>query len=100
MRWTALALVLIGCGGEGSYQTGMIDLGTRFNAKEVCSCVFVTGRDEATCKEWTRVSPDVATFEVDRDAKVVRSSALFIWSAEARFVSDREGCELVGSAER
>lgn len=88
-------LPLLSCGNEASeYDVGLLDLAAGFSAKEVCSCVFVMERDEATCREWTRVSPDVARFEVDREKKEVRASAVLLGGAVARYTGPRTGCIL------
>jgi len=90
-----LLLLLVSCHhGPPKYDAGILHLASGFSAKEVCSCVFVMGRDEAFCKEWTRVSPDVARFKVDREAREVTASALGMGRRKARFVYDQTGCVL------
>ena len=76
------------------YDASLFELATAYSAKEVCSCVFVLGRDEDFCREVTRVSPDVVTFRVDREAQRVTSRALLFWRAQASYRGAREGCAL------
>ena len=76
------------------YHNSDLELAAAYTAKEVCSCLFVIEQTEDYCRRWTRASPDIASFRVDRKAKVVESSALLFWGARARFVSERFGCLL------
>ena len=87
-------LLLIACGGPAArhYDPGLLDLAAAASAKQVCSCVFVMQRDEEFCAEWTRVSPDIARFRVDPDEREVRSRALVVGRARARFVDEQVGC--------
>ncbi len=50
-------------------------------------------RDDAFCRDWIRVSPDVARITVDEDAKTVTSRALMGWKRTARF-DPVDGCRL------
>lgn len=87
----ALALGLVP-GVKGRYANGDPALATAYRAKDTCSCLFVMELDERTCRAWTVASPDVASVEVDREARTVTSRALLFWSARARFVDARSGC--------
>jgi hypothetical protein len=82
----AIALALPGCGE--SYDNNDAELAVRQKAKEVCSCVFVMKRDEAWCRAWTKVTPDVAKAEIDREGKRVTAVALGFYRSNASF---REG---------
>lgn len=75
------------------YGVGLLHIAASYAAKEGCSCVFVTGRSVEACESYLRVSPDVAKIKVDIEARVVRAKALG-FTAEARHVDDREGCQL------
>ncbi len=77
------------------YDNSLFELASGFSAQEVCSCVFVMGRDEDFCAEWTRVSPDVAKFRVDHDAKTVRARALGMGRTTARYTGEKTGCVIV-----
>jgi len=81
--------------GPGKYDNSLFRLASGFSAQEVCSCVFVMGRDEDFCAEWTRVSPDVAKFRVDHEARTVRARALGMGRTEARYTGEKTGCQLV-----
>lgn len=101
MRVLTIAMVwLAACGTPKkvsfTYDNSLFSLASGFSAKEVCSCVFVAGQDEAFCKELTRVSPDVARFKVDREAKEVRSRALGMGMQRAVYQGEGLGCTIVG----
>ena len=76
------------------YEAGILTLATAFRAKQTCSCLFVMGRDEAFCTEWTRVEPDVARTTVDWEGKRVTARALGLSPTSARYVDARTGCVL------
>jgi hypothetical protein len=98
----ALTLAVLGAlaglgflpGTGGRYASTLPELATSFRAKEGCTCLFVHGRGEEACREWTRTDPDVASLEIDRARREVRSRALLLWGARARFVGGRAGCRL------
>ncbi len=91
-----LVLGLSGCGNDlRTYETPLFRLGTGYNAKEACSCIFVSERTEEDCQEWLRVSPDVARFKVDHEAKTVTSKALGGAKTVVAYVDEREGCIMV-----
>ena len=77
-----------------AYDTGLLKIASRFAAKEACSCLFVANRDEAWCRAWLRVSPDVARWRIKGD-DTVRARALGLARSEARFLGAGRGCEIV-----
>jgi hypothetical protein len=85
-------LAAAGCDNAGRYERNDLELVTAYTAKDFCSCMFVMGRDEAYCRAWTQANPQVARVEVDAQHKVVRTSALSLWSGAARWKNEREGC--------
>jgi hypothetical protein len=93
-RRLALALALLASAGcpEG-YDNNDAELAVRQKAKETCSCVFVMKRDEAWCRAWTKVTPDVAKAEVDHARKRVTAVALGFYRSNASFREGR-GCAL------
>ncbi len=98
MSFALVAMLLVGCGGNKdvhTYDNSLFQLASGFSAKEMCSCLFVMQRPESDCAEWTRVSPDVAKYKVDHDAKSVRSRALGMGKTVARWESERTGCVIV-----
>lgn len=78
-----------------TYDASLFALASGFSAKEVCSCIFVAGRSEDECREWTRVSPNVARFKVDTQDKVVTAHALWMGKTTARYVDEKTGCIIV-----
>ena len=94
----AVAALALSCDsappGERLYKENDLQLLTAHAAKEMCSCVFVFGRDEDFCKAWVKAAPDLKTLRVDRDGKTVESQAVLLWGARARFVDERRGCVL------
>ena len=93
-----ILLLALGCGPKSalpSYDNGLLELASGFSAKEVCSCVFVSERPIDVCRDWTRVSPAVASFRVDEDAREVRATALGTKKTVARWIDAERGCVLV-----
>jgi hypothetical protein len=85
----ALAAVLVWGGPELRNFPWMP---SSYEAKEYCSCRFVSGRSAAFCDEY--IFQDVVPTQgrtVDEEARTVTARALFI-STTARFVGEREGC--------
>lgn len=70
------------------------DLPASFEAKAMCSCLFVQGRSQEFCVDFARQDTvPVDSREVDADGKSVKVHAL--WTTHtARYVSDRYGCIL------
>ena len=91
------AALLTACGGKAHrYSNGLLALGTRVAAKNACSCLFVAGQSESHCREWVRVSPDLAGFRVDWERKEVRARAIGVLAPHtARFQGEGLGCTLV-----
>lgn len=97
MKWLLLlSLALAGCSSGSSrvYSNNDLQLLTAHAAKEMCSCLFVFGRDENFCSAWVKAAPDLKTLHVDWDGKSVESEAIIAWGARARFVDARRGCVL------
>jgi hypothetical protein len=98
----ALALVLGACANVPAragtptrpYEAGDLTLLARYTAKESCSCIFVMEMSEAWCRAFTKASPSVASWSVDRAAGTVSASALLFWRAKARFLDEKFGCVL------
>jgi hypothetical protein len=106
-RWlaTLTALALLPAAGalgylgvfpglRGPYANATPALAVAYRAKDGCTCLFVLRRSLEACRAWTRTDPDVASFEPDLAAAVVRSRALLAFSASARWLGPAEGCRL------
>ena len=76
------------------YDNHDLVLLTSYKAKDICSCIFVQGRESEYFRQWTKAKPNFATISVDLENKVVHTEALQYWSASARWVSERHGCVL------
>jgi hypothetical protein len=81
-------------GDEVLYPNNDLVLVVGNAARMTCSCIFVMGMDETYCRAWTKASPDIARFSVDRTNKTVEASSLVSWSATAKFIDDKRGCIL------
>lgn len=71
--------------------------GATFTAKQVCSCLFVTGRSEASCRTDFGAYLDRFNIDVDRSglpATARVTSRLAIFSGEAVYERDF-GCRIV-----
>lgn len=77
------------------YPTGMLNLGLAYQAKELCSCLWVTGRSEKECRKDVYFPQlKLASLRVDGKHKRVKASLAFVFGAKAHFVSPRYGCVL------
>lgn len=90
-----LLAALSACASDGlSYEDNDLELVTAYRAKELCSCLFVMRQSEAYCSQWTVANPNIAKFSIDWKRQRVETSAVIMWNASARYVSDRFGCIL------
>lgn len=100
MKRLALGLFLAvaaGCASEGPprmYDNNDLELVVGNAARSTCSCIFVMEMSDEYCLAWTKASPDVARWSVDRSAKTVEASAFISWAAKARYVNSKIGCIL------
>src|SRR4051812_7732505 len=102
MRRLGLALaLLVACGTvtaaivKPPYANNDLQLLTAYRAKELCSCLFVMNLPESYCGPWTVASPNIATYQIDRDNHAVTTEALLMWGARAHLEAEpRFGCIL------
>lgn len=94
----ALSVVLLGLGVWVAFHwtevSDMQTLPSAYEAKEMCSCLFVEKQSQAFCERF--VSQDVLPID-DRSVDTTKRSVTVraLWSASrARHVSDRLGCVL------
>lgn len=88
-----LALGLTGC--RASKDLGSFpQMPASYEAKEMCSCLWVEQRPLDYCEAWVR--QDVVKSQghtVDEATRVVEAKALGV-TARARYLGSREGCVL------
>lgn len=92
-----VAAMAVACGPKDlrTYGNSILELGAGFNARMVCTCLYVAERSIDECSEWTRVNPDLARFTVDASTRTVTSKVLGGARTVATYVDDQVGCEYV-----
>lgn len=86
----------VACGSTvREYANNDLELAANHTAHDICTCLFVMQMPEDYCQEYTRASPDIARYSVDREKKVVEASAIVLWGARARYQGPSFGCTLV-----
>lgn len=94
---TASVLVGVTAAAAGYRSVGPYGrIGAQYIAKEMCSCVFVTGRKEAGCRQ--EFEPDIQKFDVQilrahTPAQGEVRTRLFIFEGRATYDS-RYGCTI------
>jgi len=89
-----VAVVLIGLVYAGNYAYRYASIGAGYNAKTVCSCVFVAGRDQKTVEIEELYAVPFGKQVVDREVGTVTASILGIVSKTALY-RPKLGCALV-----
>ncbi len=100
--WTlagAVLLVMVGTGIWVAMNWQALStfpgMPSSYEAKEYCSCRFVSRRDDAFCAAYVAQSTvPMQGREVDEANKTVTSTALWV-SNTAKYVDQRRGCVLV-----
>lgn len=98
MRWAAAGMLAAGLAagsgcGSRYYDNSELTLIVNSSAKETCSCVFVLGRPEDECREYSRlIGPrQVVLFAFDRVQGTV-DARLGAHHAVARWRNAQQGC--------
>jgi len=60
-------------------------------SKFMCSCMFVEGRSEEECKNWSRLSVPQQGYSIDLKKKSVTAKSLW-YNTTSRYMGDRFGC--------
>lgn len=93
--WAAAGAVLILAGGIAAWAAARPYgvTGTTYLAKQVCSCVFLTGRSDASCR--AEFEPDIEKVDVriDHAGRTV-SARLLLFSSRSAY-DDGSGCRIV-----
>jgi hypothetical protein len=98
-RWIAAILgVVVMVGAAWGYLAVKPygELGTTYIAKQLCSCVFVTGRTEASCRAEFKPDIDKMSAVIDRSGGPSRgkvSVRLAVFSGEAEY-DEGFGCKI------
>ncbi len=95
-RWAAAAVALILVAGLiGGYVAARPYgvTGTTYIAKQLCSCVFLTGRSDASCQGDFKPDIDKFTLRIDHASRSV-SARLLLFSSEAVY-DVGTGCRIV-----
>ena len=98
LRWLGLLVALLGVGALGwifyhwTVLSTFPQMPSAYEAKEMCSCLWVEQRSTAYCEQWVRQSvvPSQGR-EVDEAARTVTARALW-QTTTARYLGEREGC--------
>lgn len=93
-----VALVLLVVGGWVALNFEVVSaipqLPSSYEAKEYCSCRFVSGRDDTFCARFVKQSTiPMQGRSVDEQAQAVTATALWT-SNTARYRGERQGCVL------
>ena len=81
---------------ESPPSAATLQIGSAYVAKQLCSCLFVAGRTETSCRAEFKPQVDLAKVAVDRSALPERgrvSVSLLATTAEATY-NRRFGCVL------
>jgi hypothetical protein len=95
-KFIALAVVLaVPAVAAGAYKNSKVALALGFSAKEMCSCLYVTGRPEKDCAEYVDLGGEIRPrFSVDAKQKRITASLYFLLRKSATFQGDQAGCRL------
>jgi len=100
LRWIAgglIVLILVGAGVAYVLARPYAQIGGTYLAKQICSCVFDTGRSDASCR--AEFEPDIDKFQVTIHHGVhpghsVVRTRLFIFTSAAKY-TEGYGCTVV-----
>ncbi|MEZ4901314.1 MAG: serine hydrolase [Spirosomataceae bacterium] len=92
-----MAAVLIGLVYIGNYAYRYASIGAAYNAKTVCSCVFVAGRNQAMVEKEELYAVPFGKQIVDKEAGTVTASIFSIVSKTALY-RPKLGCTLLNEA--
>jgi hypothetical protein len=91
----AILPLLLGCAKSEpvhTYDATLLQLASGYSATMACQCIFMMEQTEEYCREWTRVSPEVARFRIDRDTRTITARSLGFRPVRAVWVDERHGC--------
>jgi hypothetical protein len=80
---------------KNKYDSGLLPLGTGYQAKLFCSCIFVMKRTENYCKKFVTVSPAIFKITANMETKTVEARALYFFAkSTAKWRNKETGCLL------
>lgn len=96
-KWSALAVLwVLLVGGAMLYRFGAqnVEIGAGYVAKEVCSCIYVGGRDFESCRLDVPESMDPIESELLADERAIRAFVPLLGERVARYSDVGGGCTL------
>lgn len=91
LGWLAVVVLLAAAVSARIALAPRADIGAGFVAKQLCSCLFVGGRDEASCR--LDLGPEFARVNAERFADGVRAWVPLLAARTARH-REGSGCTL------
>ncbi len=79
---------------KNTYSASLLPLGTGYQAKLYCSCLFVMKREQAYCEKFIEVSPKIFRVQADLKSKKIEARALYFFSKSTAQYLDGQGCVL------
>ena len=79
---------------KNNYEAGLLPLGTGYQARLYCSCIFVMKRDEDYCDKFVEVSPKIFRVKTDPEKKIVTAYALYFFAKSTAQWTPENGCLL------
>jgi hypothetical protein len=92
----AISILAVTTGATAAYRSvgAYGHIGSNYVAKQLCSCIFVTGRTEAGCKK--EFEPDITKFTVDitrKGGKADVQTRLALFEGYAQY-DPKYGCSI------
>jgi hypothetical protein len=77
-----------------AYKNSKAKLALGFTAKEMCSCLFVSGRTEKECRDYVDLGEVHPHISINLKRKKVTASLYFVLRQSARYEGARLGCRI------
>lgn len=98
MKFLSLAVLMIGLTSSAlavtGYKNSKATLALGFTSKEMCSCLFASGRSEKDCRDYVDVAEIHPRISIDhKRQKVTASLYLILWQT-AYYEGPQKGCRI------